>query len=90
MASKGRKPGARKKAPTPDQHRAREEMRALSAAWNDLTEEQRQVWNEPARGVRSRPWMGHSGCLTGQVYFVKVNARRLFDGQPLLVRPPQR
>jgi hypothetical protein len=41
MTSKSRKPGARKKAPTPDQRRAREEMRTLSAAWNGLTEEQR-------------------------------------------------
>ena len=59
MTSKSRKPGARKKAPTPDQRRAREEMRALSAAWNDLTEEQRQAWNgespAPIAEAASRP-----------------------------------
>jgi len=34
MASKQRKPDARKKGPTADQRRAWEEMRTLSAAWN--------------------------------------------------------
>ena len=59
MAGKRRKPGARKKTPTPDQRRAREEMRTLSAAWNDLTEEQRQAWNgespAPIAEAASRP-----------------------------------
>jgi hypothetical protein len=61
-----------------------------SRAWDKLTEPQRQAWNEAAKGVRSRPWMGKSFCLTGQAYFVKANARRLYDGKGLLRWPPVR
>ena len=61
-----------------------------SKAWGKLTEPQRQAWCEAAKGVRSRPWMGKSKPLTGQAYFVKINARRLSDGQGLLQWPPAR
>jgi hypothetical protein len=73
---------------TPKQLSWRKAWGAASMAWGKLTEAQRLLWNEAARDVRSRPWMGKSGRLTGQAFFVKVNARRLFDGQPLLTCPP--
>jgi hypothetical protein len=61
-----------------------------SKAWGKLTEPQRQAWNDAAKGVRSRPWMGQSSRLTGQAYFVKINAHRLFERQALLRWPPVR
>jgi hypothetical protein len=75
---------------TPKQLSWRKAWAKASLAWAKLTEAQRQAWNEAAKEIRSRPWMGHSSRLTGQAYFVKANARRLYDGQALLRWPPQR
>jgi hypothetical protein len=50
-----------------------------SAAWEYLSDEQRQLWNVAAKAWR----------MTGQRYFVKVNARRVFDGQAVLTEPPR-
>ena len=57
-------------------------------AWGNLTEEQREAWNRAARRVRSRVRLGFSARLTGQAYFMKINARRKFDGKALLLLPP--
>ena len=75
---------------TPKQLLWRKAWGKASKAWGKLTEPQRQAWCEAAKGVRSRPWMGKSKPLTGQAYFVKINARRLLDGQGLLRCPPAR
>jgi hypothetical protein len=75
---------------TPKQLSWRKAWGKASKAWGKLTEPQRQVWCEAAKGVRSRPWMGKSRPLTGQAYFVKINARRLSKGQGLLRLPPAR
>ena len=88
MASKQRKPDARKKGPTADQRRAWEEMRTLSAAWNDLTEEQRQAWNAEARTNRRGGQAARSRQRSGRRLFMKVNSRRLALGQELLPDPP--
>ena len=88
MASNRRKPGARKKAPTPDQRRAREEMRVLSAAWNDLTEDQRQAWNGESRANRRGGLAARSPRRNGRRLFFKANSRRLALGQDLLLEPP--
>jgi len=88
MASKRRKPGARKKAPTPDQRRAREEMRTLSAAWNDLTEEQRQAWNGESRANRRGGLAARSRRRSGRRSFFKANSHRLALRQDLLTDPP--
>ena len=88
MAGKRRKPGARKKAPTPDQRRAREEMRALSAAWNDLTEEQRQAWDGASRANRRGGVAARSRRRSGRRLFFKANSRRLALRQDLLTDPP--
>src|ERR1035441_352237 len=77
MAGKRRKPGARKKTPTPDQRRAREEMRTLSAAWNGLTEEQRQAWNGESRANRRGGLAARSPLRSGRKLFFKANSRRL-------------
>ncbi|MGO8930094.1 MAG: hypothetical protein ACLQU3_24765 [Limisphaerales bacterium] len=88
MASKQRKPGARKKGPTVGQRRARAEMRTLSAAWNDLTEEQRQAWDVEAHANRRGGQAARSRRRSGRRLFVKVNFRRLALGQDLLAWPP--
>src|ERR1039458_3116108 len=88
MASKQGKPAARKKAPTAEQRHAWEEMRALSAAWNNLTEEQRQAWNDAARTNRRGGLAARSRRRSGRRLFVKVNSRRLALGQGLLAWPP--
>jgi hypothetical protein len=88
MASRSRKPGARKKAPTPDQRRARGEMRMLSAAWNNLTEEQRQAWNGEARANRRGGVAARSPRRSGRRSFFKANSRRLALRQDLLTDPP--
>ncbi len=88
MASKRRKPGARKKAPTPDQRRAREEMRTLSAAWNDLTEEQREAWNGESRANRRGGLAARSRRRSGRRSFFKANSHRLALRQDLLTDPP--
>ena len=88
MASKQGKPVARKKAPTPEQRRAWEEMRTLSAGWNNLTEEQRQAWNDAARTNRRGGHAARSRRRSGRRLFVKVNSRRLALGQSLIAWPP--
>jgi len=88
MANKQRKPVARKKGPTAEQRRAWEEMRTLSAAWNNLTEEQRQAWNDAARTNRRGGHAARSRRRSGRRLFVKVNSRRLALGQGLLAWPP--
>jgi hypothetical protein len=89
MASRCRKPGARKKAPTPDQRRAREEMRMLSAAWNNLTEEQRQAWNGESRANRRGGVAARSRRRSGRRLFFRANSRRLALRQTLLTDPPE-
>ena len=89
MASKKRKPGARKKVPTPDQRCAREEMRTLSAAWNDLTEEQRQGWVDESRANRRGGVAARSRRRSGRRLFFRANSRRLALKQNLLTDPPE-
>jgi hypothetical protein len=88
MPPKHPKPAARKKRPTADQRRARDEMCTLSAAWNNLTEEQRQAWNDAARTNRRGGHAARSRRRSGRRLFVKVNSRRLALGQGLLAWPP--
>lgn len=88
MASKQRKPVASKKRPTAGQRRARADMCTLSAAWNNLTEEQRQAWGEEAHTNRRGGLGAHSRRRSGRRLYVKVNSRRLALGQDLLAWPP--
>jgi hypothetical protein len=84
VASKQHKPGARKSGPTADQRRAWAEMSALSAAWNNLTEEQRQAWNAEVLTSRGGGCEARSRRRSGRRLFVKVNSRRFALGQNLL------
>jgi hypothetical protein len=88
MAGKPRKTGPRKKRPTPDQRRAREGMRVLSVAWNDLTEEQRLAWNGESRDNRRGGVAARSRRHSGRSSFFKANSRRLALKQDLLTDPP--
>lgn len=54
-------------------------MGRASMAWEYLSDEQRQLWN-----VAAKDWR-----MTGQRYFVKVNARRVFEGREVLTEPPR-
>jgi hypothetical protein len=49
-----------------------------SGAWEYLSDEQRRLWN-----VAAKTWR-----MSGQRYFVKINARRLWNRQELLTEPP--
>ncbi len=87
-----RRPYVKPKDPhTPAQVSNRAAFAAATKAWSDspfLTEEDRKAWCEAAKKVRSRPRLAQSGKLTGQQYFVAVNAERLLKGQEMLRRPP--
>jgi len=88
MASKQPKPVSARKRPTASQRRARAEMRLLSDAWNGLTEEQRQAWDDAARTNRRGGVAARSRRRTGRRLFVKANFRRLALGEDLLTHPP--
>jgi hypothetical protein len=87
-----RRPYVKPKDPrTTTQLRYRAALTAAAKAWSDgpfLTEEDRKAWCAAAKKVRSRPRLAQSGPLTGQLYFVAVNAERLLKGLEMLRRPP--
>jgi hypothetical protein len=89
MASKKSKTAARKNVPTPDQLRAREEMCTLSAAWNNLTDEQREAWCVKARTDRRGGRKARARRRTGRRLFFKVNFHRLALKQELFTDPPE-
>jgi hypothetical protein len=89
MAGKKRKAGARKKAPTPDQRRARSDMRTLSTAWNELQDEQREAWELKARKNRRGGLAARRRRRSGRRLFFKVNFHRLALQQGLLADPPE-
>jgi hypothetical protein len=88
MGAKQLKPGGRRKRPTAGQRRAWGEWRALSAAWNNLTEEQRRSWNEYAQKNRRGGQAALGRRSTGRRFFMRANSRRLALGQNLLSDPP--
>ena len=69
----------RKKSRSADQREWNVAMGRTSSAWEYLTDEQRLLWN-----VAAKTWR-----MSGQRYFVKINARRLRDGLELLIEPPK-
>ena len=86
--SKAPKADARRKVPTPDQCRARKEMCLLAAAWNSLTDEQREAWGAHARADRRGSRVARARRRSGRRLFFKVNSRRLAMQQELLTDPP--
>ena len=89
MASKKYQATGGKDFPTPDQLRAREEMRLLAAAWNSLTEEQREAWGAYARADRRGSRVGRTRRRSGRRAFFKANSRRLALKQELFTGPPE-
>ncbi len=88
MAGKQHKALAGQKAPTPDQRRAQTEMRTLSAAWNELADEQRQAWSVTARTSRRGGRAARRRRRSGRRAFFRANFRRLALQQPVLTDPP--
>jgi hypothetical protein len=88
MAAKPSKQASPAKTPTADQRRAHAEMRLLSAAWNDLTDEQRQAWATYSRHDRRGGRAARSRQRSGRRSFCKANFHLLALGQPLLADPP--
>ena len=88
MAAKPHKPAAGEKKPTPDQHRARTEIAILSAAWNNLTDEQREGWAQFAQSDRRGGLAARRRRRTGRTAFFRVNSRRFAAWQDLLDFPP--
>jgi hypothetical protein len=88
MAAKPHKPAPGAKKPTPDQHRARTEIAILSAAWNNLTDEQREGWARFAQSDRRGGLAARRRRRTGRTAFFRVNSRRFAAWQDLLDFPP--
>ena len=76
---------------TPARSRSRGALAAISWAWSALlTQAQRDRWVTAGQKVPSRPRLAQSGPLTGQMFFVKLNAVLLLAGRPLRLEPPAR
>jgi hypothetical protein len=88
MASQKPNPVPRKNIPTPEQRRARDEMSTLSAAWNNLTEQQRERWGQTASTDRRGGRAARLRRRSGRRAFFKANSRRLALGLDLLTDPP--
>ena len=88
MDTKKHEARARKKATTPDQRRARTEMCLLSAAWNDLSDGQREAWEVEARTSRRGGRAARFRRRSGRRLFFKANFHRFALGQALLTNPP--
>jgi hypothetical protein len=73
---------------TPAQVAVRNNFKAVSARWGELTEEQRLVWCAVARTMKTRPRLLQCGRLTGFLLFVKVNVRLANQGRAQVDLPP--
>ena len=80
MPHKPRKKVRRKKVRSPDQQAWAAAVGDASQAWEQLTDQERLALRVEASAQHT----------TGQRWFVKLNARRLFNGQPLLLNLPRR
>jgi hypothetical protein len=63
-------------------------MCLLAAAWNSLTDEQREAWGAQARADRRGSRVARARRRSGRRLFFKVNSRRLALQQELLTDPP--
>ena len=79
----------RKKRRSAAQLRSQAALAEASYGWNDLTDGERRVWDVCAKTMPCRSRRGRSRYLSGQKYYVKVNAARVFLGLPLLRLPPE-
>lgn len=71
--------------------RVRNNLAALTAAWNGtLTEAQREAWRAAARDIGPRPHRSGYAPLSGWQYFHGVNLTRLNLSLALFAAPPSR
>jgi len=84
---KGGKRGKRKR-PTAAQLRARSALTSASHGWDDLTDAERLAWHTAGKQERTTS-QGRTRRLTGQKYYVKINASRSFLGLAPLTSPPK-
>jgi hypothetical protein len=75
---------------SPAQVRVRSAFGRVVTRWRTLTESQRAAWALRTEGVHSRPRLGQSGRLTGYLLFIKINSTLVYQGQPLVIIPPER
>jgi len=75
---------------SPAQLRIRSCFGRVVSAWRAITEGQRAAWAVPAHEVYSRPRLGQSGRLSGYLLFVKINSTLAYQGEALVIIPPER
>jgi hypothetical protein len=73
---------------TPAQLNARANLTTASKAWDALTDEQRAAWREAAKAVMSKSRLGQKATLTGNQYYVQVNAAIAEMGGAAVTDPP--
>jgi hypothetical protein len=73
---------------SPEQQRAREILTSQSRAWDGISDAQRAAWSVAASGYNSKSRLGMSGALTGNQYFVQINATLLLMGEDQILDPP--
>jgi hypothetical protein len=71
-----------------DQQRAREILTTQSRAWDGISDAQRTAWSVAASGYNSKARLGMSGALTGNQYFVQINATLTLMGEDAVLDPP--
>jgi hypothetical protein len=89
MAGKRNNASSSAKPPTDEQLRARSQITVLAAAWNGLSEEQREAWGARARTNRRGGRAARLHLRNGRRLFFRVNSHRLALGLPLLSDPPE-
>jgi hypothetical protein len=73
---------------TPAQRRARDITKAVSKGYGGwLTQPERDAWDVAAEKLQSRPRLGQSGPLTGEMLFNKLNCPRTLIGRAWLRLP---
>jgi hypothetical protein len=75
---------------SPAQLRIRSSFGRVVSRWRGLTEGQRAAWAIAAQDVYSRPRLGQCGRLSGYLLFIKINSILSYQGQPLVIIPPER
>ena len=73
---------------TPAQQTARADFTTASKRWDSLTDDQRAAWRTAASDVMSKTRLGMNGKLTGNQYYVQVNAALAALGAPSVNVPP--
>ena len=62
----------------------------MSSGWDELTDDERQLWTVSAKQVRTRRRNGKTYPLTGQLLYLKLNKARVKIGLPPLRTPSPR